>query len=780
MRFEKSCLTILVAALTLLAPLIAQESPQLSSRHFIGIDSGIVQNLNPSPSARGIAEVVWSSVVSVQGSAWLRIEYAGVLLAGSRDRFGNGSFLRLTSLRDGGQQFQHLRHIEEWQQTSAYFNGDSVLVELLAQPWTGENRLVIGDVVAGPNLPGYLDTICGTVDDRVLSADPRAARNQPTGCTSWLINDCNHCLLTAGHCASGVNVIEFNVPLSSATGAIQHPAPQYQYSVDPVSKQTNGGQGVGNDWTYFGVFANSNTGLTPYQANGSKAYDLLPVPPVPGGQSIRVTGYGSTATPVSPTWYLVQKTHAGPNAVFTGSTIQYVTDTTGGNSGSPVFLDGTNQAIGIHTHGGCTATGGVNSGTGSNHPGLQAALAIPLGVCNCPSLVFTYPEGLPPAVAPNGTTQLRFQISGSVTMVPSSVRFFANTGGGFQANAVTYLGGNMFTATFPYSACLTSSQFYFSASDTNGIVYKDPANAPTSVHATIAADNVSTIRDYNFSTTPAGWSVANTAVTAGGWVRGAPVDPQGPFVDFDGSGQCWVTGNTNNEDLDGGPTILTTETFALSAKIDPFVSYVLWFTNNLVDDRFIVQASIGNGIWITIENIAPFSGWERHGFRVRDYFTNLSAIQIRFVCSDNPNNSQTEAAIDAFKIVDPQCTPSSWSSFGSGCVGNNGVPSMQLVSLPSLGSIFALAVQNLGSGAAFMLTGLGQQHVVLQPFGFGADCSLLVTPDFVTLLATVGGSSSWSLLLPNSPVLAGLHLRSQVIELGAVSAVSSGGDAEIR
>jgi len=49
------------------------------------IDSGNVANTNPSPAARGLAEVVWSTVVNVGNAAWLRLDSAGVLLAGSRD-----------------------------------------------------------------------------------------------------------------------------------------------------------------------------------------------------------------------------------------------------------------------------------------------------------------------------------------------------------------------------------------------------------------------------------------------------------------------------------------------------------------------------------------------------------------------------------------------------------------------------------------------------------------------------------------------------------------------
>jgi hypothetical protein len=498
----------IVFPLLLVGALTAQAEPPLGTDHPLGIDSGVVRNDSTSPATRGLPAVVWSTLVAVPQSAWLRLTYGGAQLAGSADRGADGSFLRITSLRDGAQQIQHLRHVAEWHYTSAYFNGDLVQVELLAFPGTGDNRLVLDFAAAGPVVPYGPDTICGSTDDRVLSYDNRCARNQPTGCTSWLIDDCNHCFLTAGHCASGVNVVQFNVPLSSSSGALRHPPPQDQYSVDQTSKQTNGGQGVGNDWAYFGVFANSNTGLTPYQAYGGQTFALLAVPPAVSGQQIRITGYGSTTSPVSPTWYLVQKTHAGPYASFSGTTVRYATDTTGGNSGSPIVLDGTNQTLGIHTHGGCTATGGSNAGTGSNHPGLRAALAAPLGVCVCP------------------------------------------------------------------------------------------------------------------------------------------------------------------------------------------------------------QAS--------------------------------------------------------------------WRSFGSGCAGANGVPAMQLVGLPALGSVFALNVQNLGSGVAAMLVGFAPQNVSLQPYGFSLGCNLLVNPVATELLLASGGTAGWSMSVPNLPGLAGLHLFQQVLELGTPSAVSAGGDAELR
>ena len=52
------------------------------------------------------------------------------------------------------------------------------------------------------------------------------------------------------------------------------------------------------------------------------------------------------AAKIPPEWNQAQKTHSGPYATFSGSTVQYETDTTGGNSGSPT-LNGKGELVGL-------------------------------------------------------------------------------------------------------------------------------------------------------------------------------------------------------------------------------------------------------------------------------------------------------------------------------------------------------------------------------------------------------------------------------------------------
>lgn len=365
------CLGVVAAPLTALG----QNQPLLSKPVELGIDSGQFDHSGATPA------VVWSEIIEVRDAGWLRLYFDGVDLDPDLAS-AESSVIRIMSLEDGATQNLNAWTLAQWNSSTAYFNGGTLSVELIARPHSRGNRVVLSRVDVGidDDLQGPA-SICGTTDDRVLSADPRSARALPIGCSVWIIDDPNHQFITAGHCSTtSLQVIQFNVPLSDSQGRIQNPPPEDQYAVDVSSKQSLSG-GVGQDWGYFGVFRNSETGLSAFQAQGDFTVLAASPPPV-NGQTIRITGYGVTGSGVPPQWNQVQKTHAGEYRQFTGTTVRYNVDTTGGNSGSCVFNEESGLAIGVHTHSGCTSDpNSSNQGTGINHPGLQNALAHPIGVC---------------------------------------------------------------------------------------------------------------------------------------------------------------------------------------------------------------------------------------------------------------------------------------------------------------------------------------------------------------------------------------------------------------
>jgi len=644
----------LILCASLLLPALARaEDPLPSIRVALPFDSGAQANPLGAPA------VVLSFPVIVEGAAWMRLEFAAVELAGSVFD-GTGAVLRITSLYDAAVQELNAVHLEQWRNTSAYFNGDEVLVEVLAQPGSGHSRVVLEAVTV--DLSGLPESICGPTDDRVLSSDNRAGRLVPVGCTGWVINDCSSCMLTAGHCTgANLQVLQFNVPLSTSSGTIQNPPPQDQYAIDTANVQTNGGQGVGNDWGYFGVFPNSNTGLTPFQAYGVR-YSLVIPPPLDTAHPIRVTGYGTRSSPAN--WNQVQETHVGAWVTNSGNTLRYTPDTTGGNSGSPVIHEPTGNAIGIHTHGGCTSTGGANAGTNANHAGLQAALAAPIGVC---AAGFTVVGGIPTSMSIGTALPIQIQV-GAGTVAGSPTLHYRYQGGAFVALAMTAGSGALYSASLPAPQCGDTPQFYISAQNAGCGLVTNPSGAPAVFHSLSVSGGVAVdVFADNFQTDK-GWTTAIVGATAGQWQRGVPVnDPNwayDPSSDGDGSGACYLTQNANgNTDVDGGSVVLTSPALDLAGG-SCAIRYLYYLNLTVADgvDSLRVEASSSGtaGPWLTIAaHTTSSTTWRAVEITSAQLATAgvlaNSDVRVRFTATDAGSPSIVEAGVDAFRVVRTAC-----------------------------------------------------------------------------------------------------------------------------
>lgn len=304
--------------------------------------------------------------IELHNIPWLRLHFSDLNL-------GNESYLIIRSLFDDQWQKLDAVSIKQWYNYSAYFNGDVVEIKLFLSQTDRNVFIKIDEVVVGEWSDGNnTESQCGPTDDRISSNQPATARLLSIGCTAWIIP--NGKFGTAGHCldGSGADVVEFNVPPSLPNGTLQHPGPQDQYSVNVATKIFSN-SGIGNDWGVFEVYPNSVTGLMPKQAQNA----YWPLVQDLGPDSIRITGYGVDVGTANQT----QQTHIGPNAGSSGTTMRYVTDTEGGNSGSPVIDGLTNVAVGVHTHGGCSSSGGNNNGTSLFNSAFWAAVDQGSGGC---------------------------------------------------------------------------------------------------------------------------------------------------------------------------------------------------------------------------------------------------------------------------------------------------------------------------------------------------------------------------------------------------------------
>jgi subtilisin-like proprotein convertase family protein len=368
----------------------ARPAPLATAYTEAGVDSG---PLVPDTVRDG---TLYMTEAAVLDARWLRLKLDETLLAEDAANPLGGAWLIITSLEDGAVQYLNAESLRQWGGSSAYFNGSIVRVELWSPAGIAPSRVRIAGVYSdapddnafvgggvgafGP--VGPLD-LCGN-DDRTPTLDNRMGRLVPAGCTAWMFNDTNRMFLSAGHCSfTGNPVVQFNVPPSTATGTWVNPPPEDQYAVDTTSVQNQNG-GPGLDWSYFGVFPNSNTGLMPVQRYGS-FFTLAPSVPAPAGgtQTARLTGFGSVSPPVSLTRNNTQQTDTGTLNGLANNILTYSIDTTGGNSGSPVVdeagaLGPPGSVLAVHTHQGCTVGG--NQGTIVTQANLRWAINNPNGV----------------------------------------------------------------------------------------------------------------------------------------------------------------------------------------------------------------------------------------------------------------------------------------------------------------------------------------------------------------------------------------------------------------
>ena len=280
-------------------------------------------------------QVVASHLVRLEGSVSMRLYYSDWYLA-------EGSFVRVTSIFDGDEQELDAEELADWHGTSAYFNGDSVLFELVAGPHTTGSfvkirqvGITMADAITGS--PGQCG-ICGS-DDRTQSNLDFSGRLMPVGCTASIYTT-NSCALTAGHCVDGAGslVLQFRVPNSLANCATVNPPATHQYS---ILQRTFLNGGVGADWCVMTVAASQ--GLKPYQRYGT----LRRIGTTGVASATAIYGFG-----VDDTCFRSQTQQYSPGN-FAGQTPTYWTytnDIRGGNSGSGLLSK--DLIYGICTH--CT------------------------------------------------------------------------------------------------------------------------------------------------------------------------------------------------------------------------------------------------------------------------------------------------------------------------------------------------------------------------------------------------------------------------------------------
>ena len=344
-----------VASLLLAASAFAQTTLNrpVGQEYVYDYNSGVIGN--PGQEFAKVAQVI----VSFGSASWQRILFSEL-------RLENGSYLVMTSLKDGEFQRFDAATAEMWSNGSAYFNGDQILLELYAAPGTTNNKIVINKVAAEmqvnePEGGSGQCGICGATDDRVLSNNDAVGRMMSIGCTAT-----TYCrssgMVTAGHCLATGLVVHFRVPASTAGCATVAPGVDDQF---PVIAFNGVNGGVGNDYGTLRMGTNG-LGQTPYHRYNT----LIPLgAPTGVGTTINFWGYGVDLTC---TRTQVSQYSTGQVTALTAAQINYNADLRGGNSGSSILNAANTSICGIVTH--CTGGGVCNNyGTTINLPAFVAS-----------------------------------------------------------------------------------------------------------------------------------------------------------------------------------------------------------------------------------------------------------------------------------------------------------------------------------------------------------------------------------------------------------------------
>jgi Zn-dependent metalloprotease len=281
-------------------------------------------------------------------------------------------------------------------------------------------------------------------------------------------------------------------------------------------------------------------------------------------------------------------------------------------------------------------------------------------------LAFNYPLGNPRTIPYLENTTVEVEVSGLVggTPVPGTAQIHYSIDSGEMITEALYLvNNNIYQATLPALQCGSTLEYYFSAQEAGGEWFYHP-DVQTPFTPVVVDELLISFAD-NFES-DLGWTVYGDAM-AGQWERGVPVseNTNGPEFDFDGSGQCYLTGNAEGDsDVDDGITHLVSPAFDLNSA-DGIISFAIWYDNRCYDgqiagDMLYIWLSNDDGdTWTLAEVVGPNPAfeeiWQEHEFVISDVITPTSQMRLRFEFGDTGLPTCAEAAVDAIQVIQFAC-----------------------------------------------------------------------------------------------------------------------------
>jgi hypothetical protein len=283
-----------------------------------------------------------------------------------------------------------------------------------------------------------------------------------------------------------------------------------------------------------------------------------------------------------------------------------------------------------------------------------------------PAVRITLPDSTP-RIVPSGMPipiEVRMQEIRDELVGTGSIHYRLG-GSDFEAVPLSPTGIGTYSGIVPTPACGDTVYYYLSAEGVASGWVRRPRTAPAETYWSVVGGVEEVLSDdFDGST---GWTVENSAyLTEGSWIRVIPKwrgSWGDPPTDYDGSGRCYLTGWRFGEDVDGGYTWLISPTMDLTGGDDAWISYAVWYTNNLGrgpnTDLFKVHVSGDDGAtWTLVHAIGPMtrSGWRRYNLMLREHLAVTDRMRVRFEASDCHVTHHIEAAVDDFRAGIYRCT----------------------------------------------------------------------------------------------------------------------------
>ncbi len=211
-----------------------------------------------------------------------------------------------------------------------------------------------------------------------------------------------------------------------------------------------------------------------------------------------------------------------------------------------------------------------------------------------------------------------------------------------------------------------------------------------------------------------GWTVSGEPF-AGEWTREAPLATlfnntlSNPDQDSpnDLGSKAYITGNDDStvaiDDVDAGPTVLTSPFIDLAIFNDPTIEFDHWFFNgsgdNMPNDQMICSILTPED-QIEVLAIEEDALWNQSSIRIKDW-TNSTMIQLQFSVEDEEPGHLLEAGIDNFIILDDV----------SSAVNKSSIPSVELAPNPA-SRFVQLLNEGITPKSAELIDITGRRHKV--------------------------------------------------------------------